>query len=133
VFDRANGIRREFLASPGETVLLHGDLHHDNVLRAAREPWLVIDPKGVAGEREFEVGPLMYNPWQRLLEWPNLKAILSRRVDILVEVLGFDRQRLLGWALVGAVLSMLWSIEDHAPDWDAIMPVAQAFDELIFG
>jgi streptomycin 6-kinase len=91
---------------------------------------LVIDPKGVAGEREFEVGPMMYNPWQTVLDWPDLKAILSRRVDILVEALGFDRQRLLGWGLVGAVLSMLWSIEEHAPDWDTIIPVAMAFDEL---
>lgn len=131
MFDRAQGMLHELLTSQGEIVLLHGDLHHDNILRAEREPWLVIDPKGLAGEREFEVGPLMYNPWQRLLDWPNLKSILSRRVDILVEALDFDRQKLLGWGFVGAVLSMTWSLEDHSTDWDRIMPIAEGLQDLL--
>ena len=32
--------------------MLHGDLHHDNVLTADREPWLAIDPHGVLGDPE---------------------------------------------------------------------------------
>jgi streptomycin 6-kinase len=130
IFDRAEGLLHEFLATQGEIVLLHGDLHHDNILRAEREPWLVIDPKGVAGEREFEVGPLMYNPWQRILDWPDPRSILSRRLDILVEELGFERERLVGWGFVGSVLSMAWSLEDHSPQWNQIMPITDALYDL---
>jgi streptomycin 6-kinase len=131
MFERAERLRRDLLASQGQLGLLHGDLHHDNVLRAERQPWLLIDPKGLAGEREFEVGPLMYNPWQRLLDWPDLRRITARRVDILVEELGFDRQRVLAWGYVGALLSMTWSIESHDPQWNRIMPVAEALAELM--
>lgn len=42
-------------------VLLHGDLHPGNILRATREPWLAIDPKGVVGEPAYEVGALLRN------------------------------------------------------------------------
>jgi streptomycin 6-kinase len=131
MLERAEGLRNELLQSQGEIGLLHGDLHHDNVLRAQREPWLVIDPKGLAGEREFEVGPLLYNPWMRILTWPDLKSIQARRVDILVDELGFDRSRVAAWGFVEAVLSMIWSLEEHAPDWDEIMPVAEAMQSLL--
>jgi len=130
LFEHAERLLAELLASQGPVGLLHGDLHHDNVLRGTREPWLVIDPKGIAGEREFEVGPMLYNPWGRILSWPDLKSIQARRIDILVEMLGFDRQRITAWGFVEAVLSMTWSIEDHAPDWDAILPVAEALRAL---
>ena len=40
-------------------MLVHQDLHGDNVLAAQREPWLVIDPKPLAGEREFAVAPIV--------------------------------------------------------------------------
>lgn len=128
--DRDKGMAKDLLASQGERVLLHGDLHHDNILSAGGESWLAIDPKGVAGAREFEVGPLTYNPWQRVTVWPDLQSILGRRLDILVAELGFDRQRLLAWSFVETVLSMTWSIDDNDPQWDHIMPVADALLSL---
>jgi streptomycin 6-kinase len=48
----------ELLPSQSEPVLLHGDLHHWNILRATRVPWLALDPKGVVGEPAYEVGGL---------------------------------------------------------------------------
>ena len=49
----------ELRDTQGEQVLLHQDLHAENVLAAGREPWLVIDPKPLAGEREFAVAPIV--------------------------------------------------------------------------
>ncbi|MCG2718424.1 MAG: aminoglycoside phosphotransferase family protein, partial [Nanoarchaeota archaeon] len=49
--DAAEQILAEFIPSMGERVLLHGDLHHWNILSAKRQPWLALDPKGVTGER----------------------------------------------------------------------------------
>jgi streptomycin 6-kinase len=57
--DAALGYLAELVPSQGEQVLLHQDLHGENVLSAQREPWLVIDPKPLAGEREFSVAPIV--------------------------------------------------------------------------
>jgi streptomycin 6-kinase len=107
-------------------VLLHGDLHHWNVLRAQREPWLVIDPHGVIGEPAYETGALLRNPNDRLLDLPDPPRTLSRRVDILSERLGFDRQRIIGWAMAQAVLSAIWSVEDREPAREFAVAIAVA-------
>ena len=48
-------------------MLLHGDLHHDNILTATREPYLAIDPKGLVGNRAYDVTAAMLNPDNPLL------------------------------------------------------------------
>jgi len=50
LIDKAKQIAMELHQNMGEPVLLHGDLHHFNILSANRQPWLSIDPKGVVGE-----------------------------------------------------------------------------------
>lgn len=109
----AESLFQELIPSMGQAVLLHGDLHHDNILSAQRQPWLAIDPKGVIGEREYEVGALLRNPVSELLTYPNLEAVMRQRVDLIVDQLGFDRQRVTGWAAAQAVLAGWWSFEDQ--------------------
>ena len=111
MLDRAEGLYAELSASQGPRVLLHGDLHHYNILEDARRGWLAIDPKGVLGERAFEAGAMLRNPLGEMRQFADA-AIISRRTAILTELLGLDRQRILGWAFSQAVLSALWSIED---------------------
>ena len=60
--ERAGRLFDELCATATDRVVLHGDLHHDNILRADREPWLAIDPHGVVGDPGYEVGALLYNP-----------------------------------------------------------------------
>ena len=55
LFEKAEKLFAELIGGMGEPVLLHGDLHHDNILSAQREPSLAIDPRGVVGEAEYEV------------------------------------------------------------------------------
>jgi streptomycin 6-kinase len=78
----------------GEQVLLHQDLHADNVLRAVREPWLVIDPKPLVGEREFSLAPIV-----RSNELGHSRADVVRRLNTLVTNLGLERERARLWAL----------------------------------
>jgi len=94
---------RELAATQGEQVLLNQDLHADNVLSAEREPWLVIDPKPLAGERELAVAPLL-----RGYELGHSKRATLRRFDRLTSELGLDRERASGWA-VGQALA--WGID----------------------
>ncbi len=109
--DAAESIYADFTASLAPLVLLHGDLHHDNILAAERAPWLAIDPKGLVGEPAYEVGAFLYNP-QDIRQRAELPRILARRLDILAEELAIDRARLHGWGLYTALLSAWWDVED---------------------
>lgn len=88
--------------SQGEQVLLHMDLHGLNVLRAEREPWLVIDPKPLVGEREFGLAPII-----RSVELGEGERALRRRLDRLSAELSVDRERARLWCLAQTVA---WSI-----------------------
>jgi streptomycin 6-kinase len=84
--------------SQGEQVLLHQDLHGANVLRAAREPWLVIDPKPLVGEREFSVAPIV-----RGAELGHERNAVIGRLDRLSAELGLDRERARAWTVTQTV------------------------------
>jgi streptomycin 6-kinase len=92
--DAAVDVLQALAHSQGEEVLLHQDLHGENVLSAQREPWLVIDPKPLVGEREFAVAPIV-----RSFELGHSKAGMLQRLDRLTSELGLDRERARGWAL----------------------------------
>ena len=103
-----------------DTVLLHGDLHHGNILSCERRGYRAIDPKGLWGDAAYEVGSFLANPasfLQSAMHDGTLKSILERRIAILSEVLGLPRPVITRWAYIYAVLSACWSFEDHgAPD-----------------
>jgi streptomycin 6-kinase len=128
--ERAETLFEELLTTMAEPVLLHGDLHHFNILAAERQPWLAIDPKGLIGEPAYEVGALLRNPFPYLLKMPNPRGILARRVDQLAAELGFDRARIVGWGLAQAVLSAWWCIEDGCMDWEYSITCAELLAAL---
>ncbi len=113
--EEAEEIYQLHLATTETEVLLHGDLHHYNILSAEREPWLAIDPKGVVGDPAYEAGALLRNPLD-IFSWPDLGKIQSRRLDILAEELQIERQRLKDWAVAQIVLSAWWSFEDEGDE-----------------
>jgi streptomycin 6-kinase len=95
--------------SQGEQVLLHQDLHGDNVLAAERKPWLVIDPKPLIGEREFAVASIV-----RSSELGQNKRDALYRLDRLTSDLGLDRDRARGWT-IGQ--TMAWAFDsDYIPE-----------------
>ena len=87
--------------------LIHGDLHHYNILSSGRG-WLAIDPKGVVGPRGYEAGPLLINPMPLFLNRPNPQVQTERRIRILSERLGISRDVIRDWALCHAILSAWW-------------------------
>ena len=108
--------------------LMHGDFHHFNILSSERG-WLVIDPKGVIGPVGYEVGPLMINPWNSISDWSSFKVQAERRVSILAERLGWEREKIINWATAHAVLSAWWNIEGRE-DWRYSLQCAEIFSEL---
>ncbi|MDO8755315.1 MAG: aminoglycoside phosphotransferase family protein [Anaerolineales bacterium] len=109
--------------------LIHGDFHHFNVLSSERG-WIVIDPKGVIGHPEYEVGPLLINPWGSFLNGTNPKVQTGRRLSILSEQLGFPRQRLLDWALCHAILSAWWDMQPDGTGGEYSLRCAELFANL---
>jgi streptomycin 6-kinase len=99
--------------------LLHGDLHYGNVLAGGREPWLVIDPKGMAGDPEFEVIPALWNRADELVLVDDPHTAIRRRTDQLCEAAGLDRELAYRWTVVRAVDDLLWRMDNdpdpHAP------------------
>ena len=114
----ARRVYLELCESQQNPRLLHGDLHHDNVLFDSGRGWLAVDPKGVVGELEFEVGAALRNP----IDMPDLfgsPEVIQARVRILEHELRLDRRRILSWAYTQAVLAAIWLVEDEgfvAPD-----------------
>jgi streptomycin 6-kinase len=110
--ERVEASVNDFFLENHKPVLLHGDFHHFNVLSSERG-WLVIDPKGVIGPAGYEVGPFLLNPWGDLSKLDYHRQRTLRRIDILHEQLGFERERIREWGLAHAVLSSWWSMEEH--------------------
>ena len=92
--------------------LLHGDLHHGNVVFDSARGWLAIDPKGVVAELGFELGAALRNPWDQpaLFTDPD---VIRRLARTFAGALDLDESRLLGWAFCQAVLAAIWMIEDE--------------------
>ena len=108
----ARNLYQDLTTSQRTTMLLHGDLQHYNVLFDNNRGWVAIDPKGVVGELEYEVGALLRNP----VELPKLytnPVIFKRRVEILSEILGLNKSRVVNWSFAQSILSTIWDIEDE--------------------
>jgi len=129
----ARRVFQELLADRAPNVLLHGDLHHDNVLADEGRGWVVIDPKGYFGDAGYDTAAMLYNPMPGFGAVSDPDAILRRRLAVMSHVTGIDRERLAAWGYVKAVLSMLWTLEEggQLDGSDARMRVIGSLRELI--
>ncbi len=120
---RGSAVADDLLASPRDEVVLHGDMHHENVLCFGDRGWLAIDPKGLIGERGYDYANIFRNPDQKT-------ALASGRFDARLEQVSveahLDPDRLLRWIITHAALSSAWSVEDRqSPAWSlAVLEVA---------
>ena len=131
---KAEGLFADLLASMDAPMVLHGDLHHFNILSAQRQPWLAIDPKGIIGEPAYETGAFIRNPMPDIFFAPDLSRLLDKRIRLFAEELGFDPVRIYGWATAQAVLSAWWTFEDNGglltDDFLASVEFAQTLADL---
>lgn len=133
--DTAEALFRELIATSADDVVLHGDLHHMNVLHAGDE-WRAIDPHGWIGDPAFEAAALLANPRglveegdARFMDGRDLARRSGRRAAIYAEVAGLDVDRVRAWGLVGCVIAELWMLESHDLVHGAPLAVAEAMME----
>lgn len=111
-------LARDLVADPASVGrIIHGDLHHHNVLAADREPWLVIDPKPMSGDPHYEVAPMLWNRWDDIVAG-DVRTNLRRRFHTIVDTAGLDEDRARDWVVVRMVHNMSWAVIDGDPDED---------------
>jgi streptomycin 6-kinase len=116
---------RGLLEAPRDVVVLHGDIHHGNILDFGPRGWLAIDPKGLLGERDFDFVNVLRNPDAQTALKPGRFA---RQATVIAETANLDRVRLLQWTFAFAGLSAAWILGDgDEPDLDlAVAELAAA-------
>ncbi|MET8540047.1 aminoglycoside phosphotransferase family protein [Kitasatospora sp. NPDC004799] len=96
------------LARDQPEVLVHGDLHPRNILRAEREPWLAVDPKGYVGDRAYDGGTFLKVHALTLLGATDVHRALLRALDVFAEAAELDRERTRRWLQLHAVQAAFW-------------------------
>jgi streptomycin 6-kinase len=90
--------------------IVHGDLHHENVLAAPEGGWRVIDPQPMSGDVHYELAPMLFNRWEEVAG--DVRAGVRRRFHALVDEAGLDEGLARDWVVVRMVLNAYWAIED---------------------
>ena len=123
ILSKAKHLRDKLLSTTTEEVLLHGDLHFDNILKngdsesrrssKSEDGWLVIDPKGFIGDPAFEPAAFLCNPIPAVLQENKPRELIENRINICSAELGIDAQRITDWLYAKSVLCWAWSLEDN--------------------
>lgn len=127
IFNTCNHVADELLTNPIDEVILHGDIHHDNILDAGERGWVAIDPKGLVGERGFDIANVFCNPDNKTATSPGR---LLRQVKIISEAAGLEPSRLLKWIAAWAGLSAAFGLEDGEDPATALSVAQIAMKEL---
>ena len=132
LLDKAERIYNDLADSQTATRLLHGDLQHYNIVHDAKRGWIAIDPKGIVGELEYEIGASLRNPYEAPAIFTAPK-IIERRIKQFQSALELDGDRILGWGYSQAVLSAIWGVEDGyaVPPESVPIVLAHSMSEML--
>jgi streptomycin 6-kinase len=113
IVEQAVHLGRELVADPAtDGVMIHGDLHYENVLAGDREPWLAIDPKPMSGDPHYEIAPLLWNRFEEVVATGDVREAVRRRFHTVVDVAELDEDRARGWVIVREAHNAMWEIDD---------------------
>ena len=116
------------ITTTSENLLLHGDLHHENILRQGEEQWAVIDPKGIIGDTHFDTIQYLLNYEDR---GGDCEQVLRGRIAIMADRLGLDPRRIAMWGVARGVLEACWTIEDGGTDWQRGIQLTERFAKYL--
>ncbi len=124
---KARELRDALLATATPPVLLHGDLHQENILQHGND-WRAIDPKGVIGEAIYEVVAFISNPRLALSQHPQAKEIILNRINKFSQYFTVSEQRINQWCFVQSIVSWCWALQDNTVDPSFAQLAAIFFD-----
>ncbi|QEC65730.1 3'-kinase [Mucilaginibacter ginsenosidivorans] len=102
-------VANTLLNAGGNTIALHGDIHHGNILDFGDKGWLAIDPKGLIGERTFDYANIFCNPDAATATTPGR---LETQVLEISKAARLEAEQLLRWVVAWAGLSAAWGLND---------------------
>ncbi|GIO54388.1 aminoglycoside phosphotransferase family protein [Paenibacillus cineris] len=116
------------ISTTSENLLLHGDLHHENILRHGEEQWAVIDPKGIMGDIHFDTIQYLLNYEDR---GGDCEQVLRSRIAIIADRLDLDPHRIAMWGVARGVLEACWAIENGGTDWYRGIQITERFAKCL--
>ncbi|MGR3764920.1 aminoglycoside phosphotransferase family protein [Rossellomorea sp. NS-SX7] len=128
MISKAESLFLQLLSSSKEHYLLHGDLHHENILYSDSSGWTAIDPKGLIGEREYDCIQYTLNHWK---DHEDPLELLRFRASTLSSLLSLSYERLIAYGFCHSVLSACWCTEDGGDCWENGMAIAEMYEKLI--
>ena len=129
--DKAIRLFNEMTIDRSNDIVLHGDLHHDNIL-SSNDDWKIIDPHGYIGDPAAEVGAMIRNPYDCFPDYKPLEKILTRRLSILNDELPYDFDRIKAWCYCITVLSVAWTYEDFKKVTSSDVELIHALNRVCF-
>jgi streptomycin 6-kinase len=126
LFQAGLTVTEQLFEAPDRTVLLHGDIHHANVLHDPARGWLAIDAKGVIGDRGYDFANMLCNPLGAFAQAPGR---LQRQAQIVAGGSGRPLERVLQWVVAYSALSVAWTFNsqpEQAEEGFAMARLAQA-------
>ncbi|MDQ3180298.1 MAG: aminoglycoside phosphotransferase family protein [Acidobacteriota bacterium] len=124
---RATEFYEELSCSPHK-FLIHGDLHHENILSATRKPFLAIDPKGIIGDVGYEIAVFLNNHLWWLASDANLKEKLNNAVQQFSEAFEIEPRDLRKWAFAQIILSAWWTFDEIGENWERELALAEFWE-----
>lgn len=125
----ARSLAEKFSHDPLDEIVLHGDLHHENVHRSSLGHYKAFDPKGVVGERAYEFASILKNPWN----YPSIsedKSLFLERSEYFSKKANLDVDRLRALAFLHFCMSLLWAIQDGAEYTHQRELILMSFDSI---
>lgn len=111
--EQALSLGRGLVADPGSTgVIVHGDLHYENVLADTDGSWVVIDPKPMSGDAHYEPAPMLWNRWEDYAGSPDTRTGIRRRFHTLVDDAELEEDRARDWVVVRMIINASWAVAD---------------------
>ena len=132
LFECARYLVRELLKTQSEEVILHGDLHHENIISRATGEFVCFDPKGMVGDPSYELGTTLKNPW----DYPEISQnieIYKRRAKYFSSELSLPYNRVIGFSFVHLCLSIAWALEQSANYEHQLKLAQKLFQTKILG
>ncbi len=129
VYADGMAVAKRLLATPREAIPLHGDIHHENIIKGPRG-WLAIDPHGLVGDAAFDAANIFYNPLDR----DDLCLDLERArhmAEHFAPIIGREPAYILDYAFAYGCLSAAWHREDgNVTDEARELKIASALRHL---
>lgn len=134
IYTRAAPLAEKLLNDPRDVRVLHGDIHHENIRYHAQRGWLAFDPKGLIGERTYDIANTLYNPFKVQGVAQN-EARLLRTSRLLADTLAIEHSRVLAFVYIYGCLSTSWyesAGEDASYSLKVVELVEQHIDHSSF-